>query len=97
MKDGQKGSSSDSKRPKPYSVPKHYSKAALIKAIQSKRADTLGPFVGAIDNKRAMGMAAPAICPPGGGFGFGLRPASVYDGAAKLLRGVRPPNPSGSR
>ena len=94
MKDGQKAASD--KRPKPYSVPKHYSKAALIKTIQSKRADTLIKD-GAIDNRRAMAMAAPAVCPKGGGFGFGLRPTSAYEGAAKLLGGVRPPNPSGGR
>ena len=92
MKDGQKAASD--KRPKPYSVPKHYSKTLLIKAIQSKRADTLIKD-GAIDNKRAMAMAAPALCPPGGSFGFGLHGTSAYVGAAKLLGGVRPPNPSG--
>ena len=93
MKNGEKA---EGKRPKPYSVPKHYSKAALIKTIQSKRADSLITN-GAIDNKRAMGYAAPAICPPGGGFGFGLRPTSAYEGAKKLLGGVRAPNPSGGR
>ena len=82
MKNGEKVSS-DSKRPKPYQIPKHYSKTALIKAIQSKRANTLIKD-GAIDNKRTMGMAAPAICPAGGGFGFGLRPTSAHAGAAKL-------------
>ena len=95
MKNGEKASA-DGKRPKPYNIPKHYSKALLIKAIQSKRADTLITN-GAIDNKRAMAMAAPAICPPGGGFGFGLRPTSAYEGAKQLLGGVRPPNPSGGR
>ena len=95
MKNGEKASS-DNKRPKPYSIPKHYPKSALIKAIQSQRADTLIKD-GSIDNKRAMGYAAPAICPAGGGFGFGLRPTSAYEGAAKLLRGVRAPNPSGGR
>ena len=93
MKNGEKA---DGKRPTPYSVPKHYSKAALIKAIQSKRADYLIKD-GAIENKRAMAMAAPAVCPPGSGFGFGLRPTSAYAGAAKLLGGVRAPNPSGGR
>ena len=93
MKDGQK---KEGNRPKPYPIPKHYSKAAFIKAIQGKRADTLIKD-GAIDNKRAMGYAAPAICPPGGGFGFGLRPTSAYEGAKKLTGGVRPPNPSGGR
>ena len=95
MKDGKKASS-DNKRPKPYQIPKHYSKTALIKAIQAKRSDTLIKD-GATDNKRAMGMAAPAVIPKGGGFGFGLRPTSIYEGAAKLLGGVRPPNPSGGR
>ena len=93
MKNGEK---ENSKRPKPYAVPTHYSKSALIKAIQSKRADTLIKD-GVIDNKRAMAMAAPPICAPGGGFGFGLRPTSIYEGAQKLLRGVKPPNPSGGR
>jgi len=93
MKNGEKA---EGKRPKPYSVPKHYSKAALIKTIQSKRADSLIKD-GAIENKRAMGYAAPPICPPGGGFGFGLRPTSAYEGAKKLLGGVRAPNPSGGR
>ena len=93
MKDGQK---KEGNRPKPYQIPKHYSKTALIKSIQSKRADTLIKD-GAIDNKRTMGMAAPAICPAGGGFGFGLRPTSAYEGAKKLLGGVRAPNPSGGR
>ena len=95
VKDGQKAST-DNKRPKPYSVPKHYSKTVLIKAIQSKRADTLIKD-GVIDNKQAMGLAAPAICPPGGGFGFGLRPISLHEGTPKLLRGIKPPNPSGGR
>ena len=61
MKKGEKASA-DGKRPKPYNIPKHYSKALLIKAIQAKRSDTLIKD-GAIDNKRAMAMAAPAICP----------------------------------
>ena len=69
MKDGEKASA-DSKRPKPYNIPRHYSKALLIQAIKNKRADTLIRD-GAIDNKRSMAMAAPAVCPPGGGFGFG--------------------------
>ena len=94
MKDGQKAASD--KRPKPYSVPKHYSKAALIKTIQSKRANTLIKD-GVIDNKRCMAMAAPGVCAQDGSFGFGLRPTSAYAGAAKLLGGVRPPNPSGGR
>ena len=93
MKDGK---TAEGKRPKPYQIPRHYSKHVLIKAIQSKRADTLIKD-GAIDNKRSMAMAAPAVCPPGGGFGFGLRPTSAYEGAKKLLGGVRPPNPSGGR
>ena len=76
-------------RPKPHNVPKHYSKAALIKAIQAKRADALITD-GKIDNKRAMAMAAPPVCPPGGGFGFGLNPTSLWEGTAKLLRGVKP-------
>ena len=95
MKDGQKASI-DNKRPKPYSIPKHYSKSALIKAIQAKRSDTLIKD-GVIDNKRAMAMAAPGICPSGSGFGFGLRPTRAYEGAKQLLGGVRPPNPSGGR
>ena len=95
MKHGEKASA-DSKRPKPYNIPRHYSKAPLIKAIQAKRSDTLIKD-GAIDNKRAMGYAAPPVCAPGGGFGFGLRPTSAYEGAKKLLGGVRPPNPSGGR
>ena len=95
MKNGEKASA-DGKRPKPYNIPKHYSKALLIKAIQSKRSDTLIKD-GAIDNKRAMAMAAPGICPSGSGFGFGLRPTSAYEGAKQLLGGVRPPNPSGGR
>ena len=93
MKDGK---TADAKRPKPYSVPRHYSKAPLIKIIQSKRADTLIKD-GHIDTKRAMGYAAPAICPPGGGFGFGLRPTSAHAGTPKLIGGVRPPNPNGGR
>ena len=93
MKDGK---TAEGKRPKPYSVPKHYSKSALIQAIKSKRADTLIKD-GAIDNKRAMGYAAPPICPSGAGFGFGLHPTSVYEGTPKLLRGGKPPNPSGGR
>ena len=93
MKNGEK---ENSKRPKPYSVPTHYSKIALIRAIQAKRADTLIKD-GVIDNKRAMGMAAPGVCAQGGGFGFGLRPTSLYEGTPKLLRGVKPPNPSGGR
>ena len=97
MKNGHTGSSSDSgKRPKPYSIARPYSKATLIKAIQAKRADDLIKD-GAIDSTRAMGMAAPAVCPPGGGFGFGLRPTSLYEGTPKLLRGTKPPNPSGGR
>ena len=96
MKNGEKASQADSKRPKPYNIHRHYSKALLIKAIQAKRSDTLIKD-GAIDNKRAMAMAAPAICPPGGGFGFGLRPTSAYEGAKQLLGGVRPPKPSGGR
>ena len=93
MKDGK---TAESKRPKPYSVPKHYSKTVLIQAIKSKRADTLIKD-GVIDNKRCMAMAAPPVCPAGGGFGFGLSPTSAYAGAAKLLRGVKPPNPGGGR
>ena len=93
MKDGK---TAESKRPKPYSVPKHYSKTALIQAIKSKRANTLIKD-GVIDNKSTMGMAAPPVCPAGGGFGFGLSPTSAYAGAAKLLRGIKPPNPSGGR
>ena len=93
MKNGEK---TEGKRPKPYSVPKHYSKAALIKTIQSKRADTLIKD-GAIDNKRAMGYAAPAECAPNSGFGFGLAPTSWFAGAKKLTGGIRPPNPSGGR
>ena len=92
MKDGQKGS----KRPKPYSVRKHYSKHALVKAIQAKRSDTLIKD-GVIDNKRATGHAAPAVCPPGGGFGLGLRATSLHESTPKLLRGVNPPNPSRGR
>ena len=93
MKDGQK---KEGNRPKPYQIPKHYSKTALIKSIQSKRADTLIKD-GAIDNKRAMGYAAPGVCPPGSGFGFGLRPTSWFVGAKKLTEGISPPNPSGGR
>ena len=93
---GKKPSKAEEGRPKPYNVPRHYSKAALIKSIQAKRADTLIQD-GRIDNKRAMAMAAPPICPPGGGFGFGLNPTSLWEGTAKLLRGVKPPNPSGGR
>ena len=96
MKNGEKASQADQKRPKPYNIPRHYSKTLLIKSIQAKRSDTLIKD-GVIDNKRAMAMAAPGVCTSNGGFGFGLHPTSAYEGAKQLLGGIRPPNPSGGR
>ena len=89
MKNGEK-TSADSKRPKPYQTPKHYSKTALIKAIQSKRANTLIKD-GAIDNKRSMGMAAPAICPSGGGFGSGYAQQALTRVQQSFLGVLGPP------